>query len=73
VKDKSTRNLRQTRLLLHITGDTKSSADRPVKVFEGVEDATIRDETKVKGHDKTLVNGKWKTSVKMTVKRRARI
>ena len=48
----------------HVTDQYSVVNNRPVKVFEQVEDATIKDETKVKVTTKTLVGGKWKTSVK---------
>ena len=48
----------------HITERYSVVAGRPKKVFEEVEDATIQDETKVKVTTKTLINGRWKTSVK---------
>ena len=48
----------------HITERYSVTGGRPVKVFEEVEDATISDETKVKVTTKTLVKGRWKTSVK---------
>jgi len=48
----------------HITEKYSVIAGRPVKVWEQVEDATIQDETKVKVTTKTLVNGKWRSSVK---------
>ena len=48
----------------HITERYSVVKGRPVKVFEEVEDATIADETKVKITTKTLVAGRWKTSVK---------
>jgi hypothetical protein len=48
----------------HVTERYKVVGDRPVKVFEEVEDATIPDETKVKVTTKRLENGKWRTSVK---------
>lgn len=48
----------------HITTRYSVINDRPVKVFEEIEDATIADETKIKITTKTLVKGKWKTSVK---------
>ena len=47
----------------HITERYNIVANRPVKVWEEVEDATIQDQTKVKVTTKTLVNGRWKTSV----------
>lgn len=48
----------------HIAEQYSVVNDRPVKVWEEVEDATIKDETKVKITTKTLMGGKWKTSVK---------
>lgn len=48
----------------HVTEEYSVVRNRPVKVFVVEEDATIPDETKVKITTKTLVNGKWKTSVK---------
>lgn len=48
----------------HITERYRVVNNRPVKVFEMVEDATIKDETKVKVTTKTLVGGRWKTSVR---------
>ena len=48
----------------HITERYRVVNNRPVKVYEMVEDATIADETKVKVTTKTLVGGKWKTTVK---------
>ncbi|MFM9905135.1 MAG: XAC2610-related protein [Pyrinomonadaceae bacterium] len=48
----------------HITERYDVVAGRLRKIFEEVEDALIKDETKIKVTTKTLVNGKWKTSVK---------
>lgn len=48
----------------HITERYSVVGNRPVKFFEEVEDALIKDETKIKVTTKTLVGGKWKTSVK---------
>ncbi len=48
----------------HITERYSVVNNRPVKIFEEVEDATIPDDSKVKITTKTLVKGKWKTSVK---------
>lgn len=48
----------------HITEDYTVVNNRPVKVRSVEEDATIADETKVKITTKTLVAGKWKTSIK---------
>lgn len=49
---------------LHYTERYKVVANKPVKVFEEEEDATIPDEKRVKITTKTLVGGKWKKSVK---------
>lgn len=48
----------------HITERYKVVNDRPVKVFEEVEDATNPNSSRVKVTTKTLVSGKWKTSVR---------
>ena len=48
----------------HITERYDVVGNRPRKIYEMVEDATIADETKVKIMTKTLVKGRWKTSVK---------
>jgi len=48
----------------HITERYDVVARKPRKIFEEVEDATISDETKIKITTKTLVKGRWKTSVK---------
>jgi hypothetical protein len=48
----------------HITEEYAVVNNRPVKVFEEVEDATIADEKKVKITTKNLVKGKWQTKVK---------
>lgn len=48
----------------HITERYDVVAGKPRKIFEEVEDATIKDDTKVKITTKTLTAGKWKTSVK---------
>ena len=48
----------------HITERYSVVNNRPVKVFEEIEDAMIPDETKVKITTKTLVRGRWKRSVK---------
>lgn len=47
----------------HITERYKVVRDKPVKIFEMVEDATGIDD-RVKITTKTLVRGKWKTSVR---------
>jgi len=49
----------------HITERYDVVANKPRKIFEEVEDATIADTTKVKVTTKTLVAGKWKTTTKM--------
>lgn len=48
----------------HVTEEYSVVGNRPVKVLEVVEDATIKDETKIKVTTKILVNGKWQTSIK---------
>lgn len=48
----------------HITERYSVLNNRPVKIFEEVEDATIPDEKKVKITTKKLIAGKWKISVK---------
>lgn len=49
----------------HITERYKVVNDRPVKVFEEVEDATSDPNSRrIKVTTKTLVSGKWKTSVR---------
>jgi hypothetical protein len=49
----------------HITERYKVVNDRPVKVFEEVEDATVNPNSgRVKVTTKTLVSGKWKTRVR---------
>lgn len=49
----------------HITERYKVVNDKPVKIFEQVEDATANPNgKKVKITTKTLVSGKWKTSVR---------
>ncbi|HMU34952.1 MAG TPA: hypothetical protein PKC89_13935 [Pyrinomonadaceae bacterium] len=48
----------------HITERYKVVRDKPVKIFEMVEDATTGVDDRVKITTKTLVRGKWKTSVR---------
>ena len=48
----------------HITTRYDVVTGKPRKIYEMIEDATISDETKVKITTKTLVKGRWKTSVK---------
>lgn len=48
----------------HITEEFSVVGNRPKKIFEKVEDATIADETKVLITTKKLVGGKWQTSSK---------
>lgn len=48
----------------HITERYKVVRDKPVKIFEMVEDATTGIDDRVKITTKTLVRGKWKTSVR---------
>ena len=47
----------------HIAEEFIVVGNKPVKVRSVEEDATIADDRKVKITTKTLVNGKWKTSV----------
>jgi len=49
---------------VHTTERYSVVNDRPLKIFEEVEDATVPDEPRVKVTTKTLVRGKWKISVK---------
>lgn len=48
----------------HQTEEYAVLANRPKKVFEQTEDATIADETKVLVTTKKLVGGKWQTTIK---------
>lgn len=48
----------------HIFEQYKVVNNRPVKIFEEVEDATIPDEKRIKITTKRLVKGRWKTTVK---------
>ncbi|MCC6452760.1 MAG: hypothetical protein IT171_07690 [Acidobacteria bacterium] len=48
----------------HITERYKVVRDKPVKIFEMVEDATTGIDDRVKITTKALVRGKWKTSVR---------
>lgn len=48
----------------HIAEEYKMVNNRPVKIFEETEDATIPDDSKVKITTKRLVKGRWKTTVK---------
>ncbi|MBX7062187.1 MAG: hypothetical protein K1X52_11045 [Pyrinomonadaceae bacterium] len=48
----------------HITERYKVVRDEPIKIFEMVEDATTGIDDRVKITTKTLVRGKWKTSVR---------
>lgn len=48
----------------HITEEYSVINNKPVKIFEEVEDATIANSNKVKITTKTLVKGKWQTKVK---------
>ena len=48
----------------HITERYRVVNNRPVKVFEETEDATNPNTSRVKVTTKTLVSGKWKTSVR---------
>jgi hypothetical protein len=48
----------------HIAEEYKIVNDRPVKIFEEIEDATIPDDSKVKITTRRLVKGRWKTTVR---------
>lgn len=48
----------------HITTRYSVVSNKPVKVFEEIEDATLPNEAKVKITTKTLVKGNWKKTVK---------
>lgn len=48
----------------HITEEFSVVANRPKKIFEEVEDATIADETKVRITTKKFAGGNWRTTVK---------
>lgn len=48
----------------HITERYDVVGGKPRKVFQMVEDATIRNKAKMKITTKSLAKGRWKTSVK---------
>lgn len=48
----------------HVTEEFAVVNNRPRKVLEVIEDATISDETRIKVTTKTLVNGRWRTQVR---------
>ncbi len=48
----------------HITEEFSVVKNRPRKVFEVIEDATIPDEKRVKITTRKLVNGRWRTRIK---------
>ena len=48
----------------HVTTRYAVVNNKPTKVFEMIEDATIDDDTRIKITTKTLVKGKWKSTVK---------
>jgi hypothetical protein len=48
----------------HVTEEFSVVKNRPRKVFEVIEDATIADEKRVKITTRKLVNGRWRTRVK---------
>jgi len=50
----------------HKTEQYTVVANRPVKIFEEVEDASIADEERVKITTRRRVKGRWKTTVKYT-------
>jgi len=49
---------------LHRTDEFIVAGNRPKKIFEELEDATIPDEKRVRITTKSLVNGRWRTTVK---------
>lgn len=49
---------------LHRTDEFRVVNNRPKKIFEELEDATIADEKRVRITTKRLVNGRWRTSVR---------
>jgi hypothetical protein len=49
---------------LHRTDEFIVAGNRPKKVFEELEDATMTDAKRVKITTKSLVNGRWRTTVK---------
>lgn len=63
-KNKTLETLDKSGCCWHITEQYSVVANRPIKIFEEVEDAMIPNQTKVKVTTKTRVGGKWKTSVK---------
>lgn len=48
----------------HIAEEYKIVNDRPVKIFEEIEDATLPEGDKVKITTRRLIKGRWKTTVK---------
>lgn len=63
-KNKSLETFDKDGCCWHITERYKVINDRPVKVFEEVEDARDPKASRVKVTTKTLVSGRWKTSVR---------
>jgi hypothetical protein len=49
----------------HIVREFSVVNNKPKKILEIVEDATIDDTSKMKVTTKSLVNGKWRTQVKL--------
>jgi hypothetical protein len=64
VKRKRLRTLSKSGCCLHMTEEFAVVNNRPKKVLEIVEDATIADEKRVRIITKRLVNGRWQRTVK---------
>lgn len=63
-KKKVLRTFGKSGCCFHVTQEYSVVRNRPKKVLEITEDATIPDEKKVKVTTRRLVNGRWRTSVK---------
>ena len=64
VQKKVLRTFGKSGCCFHFKGEFSVVNNRPKKVLEIIEDATIPDEQKVKVTTKKLVNGRWRTTVK---------
>ena len=67
-KKKVLQTLSKSGCCWHQTEEFAVVNDRPKKVFEETEDATVADEAKVKITTKKLVKGRWRTMVKYTAR-----
>lgn len=63
-KRKKLRAYSKSGCCLHRTDEFIVAGNRPKKIFEELEDATIPDEKRVRITTKSLVNGRWRTTVK---------